>query len=132
VKRKGESERFVGRRYRDFAVLHKQLRNELPGKVPPPLPKKNKTSTTVSGLFSRTTDGADESDASSLSSTSTMPVPQANGVIESMKSLSVQDHRKSGQASPRPSIESRSSPSPALKAEVSNAIPGEGRWKWAV
>lgn len=46
VKRKGELEYFVGRRYGDFARLHKKLRLELPGKVLPPLPKKNKTNST--------------------------------------------------------------------------------------
>ncbi|KAI1810263.1 succinate flavoprotein subunit [Poronia punctata] len=127
VKRKGEVEHFVGRRYRDFAVLHKKLRNELPGKVLPPLPKKNKTSTTVTGLFSRSTDAADESDASSISSISTLPNPQANGVTESMKNLAVRDDRnRSGQASPRPSIESRGSPlTPSSKTDVSKHSPAK-------
>ncbi|KAI0394024.1 hypothetical protein F5Y17DRAFT_458313 [Xylariaceae sp. FL0594] len=116
VKRKGELEHFVGRRYRDFADLHKKLRTELPGKVLPPLPKKNKTSTSVAG---RIVDGADESDASSLSSASTLQVAQSNGVTESMKKLSVRDLRanKSGQASPRPSMETRSGAVPAAKTE---------------
>ncbi|KAI8632361.1 hypothetical protein F5Y19DRAFT_492183 [Xylariaceae sp. FL1651] len=128
VKRKGELEHFVGRRYGDFARLHKQLRTELPGKVLPPLPRKNKSSTTAPGLFSRMTDGGDDSDASTISSTSTNPssASHVNGVTESMKSLTVQDHRRikpaaSNQASPRPSLDGRLSPAPqGSKAE--NAV----------
>ncbi|KAI1823594.1 succinate flavoprotein subunit [Xylaria intraflava] len=114
VKRAGEIEHFVGRRYGDFARLHKQLRNELPGKVLPPLPRKKKTTTTTSGIFLRTTDGADDSDISSASSVSTVPpVTQGNGATESAKALTVRDHRQ-GKArsinspSPRPSIDGRS------------------------
>ncbi|KAI1333410.1 succinate flavoprotein subunit [Xylariaceae sp. FL0255] len=116
VKRKGELEHFVGRRYGDFARLHKQLRTELPGKVLPPLPKKNKSSSTASGLFSRTTEGGDDSDVSSISSVSIQP-PTGNNLSESVKKLSLRDHRRtrsnvSDQASPRVSLDDRR-PSPA-------------------
>ncbi|KAJ8114405.1 hypothetical protein ONZ43_g4911 [Nemania bipapillata] len=88
VKRKGEIAHFIGRRYGDFARLHQKLRHELPGKVLPPLPKKNKSSTTTSGLFSRATDGADDSDLSSVSSISIAPsTTQGDGITESMKTL---------------------------------------------
>ncbi|KAJ2977879.1 hypothetical protein NUW58_g7672 [Xylaria curta] len=88
VKRKGEIEHYIARRYGDFASLHKRLRNELPGKVLPPLPKKNKSSTTTSGLFSRSMDGADDSDVSSISSASIAPpVSQSEGLTEPMKTL---------------------------------------------
>ncbi|KAI1437974.1 PX-domain-containing protein [Xylaria sp. CBS 124048] len=113
VKRKGEIEHFVARRYGDFARLHKRLRHELPGKVLPPLPKKKKTTTTTSGIFSRAVDGADDSDVSSVSSTSTTsPNAHGNGTTESKKTLTVQDHRhsKAGsirQPSPRASMDSR-------------------------
>jgi hypothetical protein len=117
--------------------LHKRLRTELPGKVLPPMPKKNKQSSTASNLLSAVK-GGDDSDASSISSISTMGVPQP--IQTSMNSLSVRgkstlfsflqqkfdsskDHRKSpsvnsfsGRASPRSSIDSRSmnqSPVPA-------------------
>ncbi|KAI0164842.1 succinate flavoprotein subunit [Xylariaceae sp. FL1272] len=117
VKRKGELEHFVGRRYGDFARLHKQLRTELPGKVLPPLPKKNKSNTTASGLFSRMTDGGDDPDDSSLSSVSTMAPAASSGdrVSESMKKLTIRDHRRnmsnaSRQPSPRPSVEGGPSP----------------------
>ncbi|KAI0863349.1 succinate flavoprotein subunit [Xylaria cubensis] len=108
VKRKGEIEHFVGRRYGDFVNLHKKLRNELPGKVLPPLPKKNKSTTTTSGLFARATDGADDSDVSSVSSASTIPpTTQGDGLAEPMKTLTVRDHRQHKPASPRVSIEGR-------------------------
>ncbi|KAJ3579902.1 hypothetical protein NPX13_g664 [Xylaria arbuscula] len=111
VGRKGEIEHFVGRRYGDFARLHKHLRNELPGKVLPPLPKKNKSTTTTSGLFSRTTDGADDSDASSVSSASTVFTgAQSSGLTESVKNLTIWDARQNKSASPRTSIEGRLTP----------------------
>ncbi|KAH6648297.1 PX domain-containing protein [Truncatella angustata] len=120
IKRKGDLEYFLGRRYGDFARLHKQLRIELPGKVLPPLPKKNKSNTTATGLFSRGGDG-DESDASSVSSMSTMPPAasaETGGLRESMKNLTVRGHRRdlstasSRNASPRPSSDGLKSPVP--------------------
>lgn len=70
IKRKGELEYFVGRRYGQFAKLHRNLRTELPGRVLPQLPKKNKSSSTASGIFSALSNGED-SDVSSISSVST-------------------------------------------------------------
>ncbi|KAK6070047.1 PX domain-containing protein [Seiridium cupressi] len=118
VKRKGELEHFLGRRYGDFARLHKQLKIELPGKVLPPLPKKNKSNTTATGLFGRSGGDGDESDASSVSSMSTMPPAEAGGLRESMKNLTVRGHRRdlsttsSRNASPRPSTDGLKSPVP--------------------
>ena len=43
IKKKGELEHYVGRRYSDFAKLHSRLRQELPGRVVPEMPKKNKS-----------------------------------------------------------------------------------------
>ncbi|KAI0141034.1 succinate flavoprotein subunit [Hypoxylon sp. NC0597] len=126
VKRKGDPEFYVGRRYGDFARLHKQLRTELPGKVLPPLPKKNKSDTSTAGLLSRMTDGADDSDLSSISSVSTVAPPsQSNGLTDSMKNLTVRDHRRnkstaSGHASPRPSMDG--TVSPAASPKFDNAI----------
>ncbi|KAI1356334.1 hypothetical protein F5Y01DRAFT_301272 [Xylaria sp. FL0043] len=120
VKRKGEIEHFVGRRYGDFARLHKNLRHELPGKVLPPLPKKNKSTTTATGLFSRTTDGADDSDVSSISSAASniLATAQGNSLTDSMKTLTTRDHRQNRSASPRTSTEGRLSPAvPGPKAE---------------
>ena len=66
VKRAGKPDIYVGRRYGDFARLHKRLRTEIPGKVLAPLPRKNKSSTSSSFLPF----GGDD-DASSVSSVST-------------------------------------------------------------
>ncbi|EME50302.1 hypothetical protein DOTSEDRAFT_68984 [Dothistroma septosporum NZE10] len=63
VKRRDEPERYVARRFGDFARMHKKLRLELPGKVLPPLPKKNK----AQSLYS----GKDDDDSDSVSSMST-------------------------------------------------------------
>ncbi|KMU81186.1 PX domain containing protein [Coccidioides immitis RMSCC 3703] len=40
----GKPDIYVGRRFGDFAKLHTRLRTELPGKILPPLPRKNKSS----------------------------------------------------------------------------------------
>lgn len=79
---------FIGRRYGDFNRLHKKLRTELPGKILPPLPKKNRQHSTASNLMSGVMGGDD--DASSLSSVSTMG---ALGVEPALKSLTVQGKR---------------------------------------
>lgn len=85
VKRKNELEFFVGRRYGDFKRLHNKLRTEMPGKVLPPMPRKNKQSSTASNLLSAVTGGGDD-DNSSLSSVSTMGTMK---VDTSMANLSV-------------------------------------------
>ena len=78
VKRRGDEEDiYVGRRYGEFAKLHKRIRTELPGKVLAPLPKKNKTSTTSNMLGI----GGDD-DASSVSSQSTQATGFATPVSE--------------------------------------------------
>src|SRR5699024_11313771 len=65
----GKSDLFVGRRYGDFARLHKQLQTEFPGKLLPVLPKKNKTSTTTSWWSAPVDD--DDASLSSLSTQET-------------------------------------------------------------
>ncbi|EME87176.1 uncharacterized protein MYCFIDRAFT_53868 [Pseudocercospora fijiensis CIRAD86] len=67
VKHKDEKEIFVARRFGDFAKMHKNLRLELPGKVLPPLPRKNKAQSIYSGR--------DDADADSISSFSTQETP---------------------------------------------------------
>lgn len=88
VKKKGDLEYFIGRRYGDFSRLHKNLRIELPGKVLPPLPKKNKSSSTTAGIFGS---GGGDSDDDSVSSASTQRTGLApnNGEDTSNKRLSV-------------------------------------------
>lgn len=69
VKQGGDKEVYVGRRYQDFVNLHKRIRLELPGKVLPPLPRKNKKDSLMSS-------SKDDDDASSISSVSTQgPAP---------------------------------------------------------
>ncbi|RDW88170.1 hypothetical protein BP6252_00202 [Coleophoma cylindrospora] len=107
VKKKGDIEHYIGRRYGDFARLHKRLRTELPGKVLPPLPRKNKQSSTASNLISGITGGGNDDDASSMSSVSTAGLPDATS------RLSVRDHRRTpsamsfGRSSPRTSVDGR-------------------------
>lgn len=63
MKQGADQEIYVGRRYQDFVNLHKRIRLELPGKVLPPLPRKNKKDSVLSSK--------DDDDASSISSVST-------------------------------------------------------------
>lgn len=116
VQRKGELEYFVKRRYGDFARLHKRLRTELPGRVLPPLPQKNRSDSTASSLLPQVSGAGEDSDASSVSSQSTMPsASPANGVTDSTRNLTVMDHRRnksavsirSTRSSPRPSTEGK-------------------------
>lgn len=88
VKKQGEMEFFVGRRYGDFARMHKRLRTELPGKVLPPMPKKNKQSSTASSLLGSFSLGGKDDDASSISSVSTTGAAQTDGA-GSLKNLVV-------------------------------------------
>ncbi|KAK3341403.1 hypothetical protein B0T25DRAFT_464685 [Lasiosphaeria hispida] len=117
VKRKGDLEYFVARRYGDFANLHKRLRAELPGKVLPPLPRKNKSNSSTPGFLSGMT--GNDSEASSISSASTQMIAGAglNGQSEiAQKMLSVREQRRAGSSrapSPRPSVDA-GPPSPAL------------------
>jgi hypothetical protein len=70
VKHDGDKDIYVGRRYADFVQLHKRIRMELPGKVLPPLPRKNNKDSLLSSK--------DDDDASSISSGSTQgPPPDA-------------------------------------------------------
>ena len=70
IKRKGELEHFVARRYGAFSRLHKRLRLELPGRPLPTLPRKNKSDSTASGILGSWGSGgnAHDSDADTLSS----------------------------------------------------------------
>ncbi|KAJ9495092.1 hypothetical protein LTR99_001941 [Exophiala xenobiotica] len=114
VKRVEQPEIYVGRRYGDFAKLHKNLRREMPGKVLPPLPRKNKSSTLSSMM-----PGGDD-DGSSISSAST----QASVAEDASRSFTPK-HRRfksslslgtgAGSGSPR----NRTSPRPSLSREPS-------------
>ncbi|KAF3390331.1 hypothetical protein F1880_009321 [Penicillium rolfsii] len=65
VRRDGQEEYHIGRRYGEFVRLHRRLRTEFPGKHLPPLPRKNKSSTTSSWF------GSADDDNESISSLST-------------------------------------------------------------
>ncbi|GAB1310319.1 PX domain-containing protein [Madurella fahalii] len=127
VKRKSGSDYYVGRRYGDFARLYKRLRTELPGKVLPPLPKKNKSSTTTSGAVGDP-GGGNHSETSSISSASTHypSSPVVNGSEQqsgnSQKLLSVKGYRSSGKLSPRASFDGRPSSPSILSSRTQESI----------
>ncbi|KAL7273032.1 hypothetical protein RUND412_004134 [Rhizina undulata] len=66
VKQPGKPDVVVGRRYGDFARLHRAIRSELPGKILPTLPRKNRSSENRNFLSTMSSD-----DRSSISSGST-------------------------------------------------------------
>ena len=77
AKDKDKPERFVGRRYGDFVRLLKQLRTEIPGKVLPPLPRKNKTHTShILGSGGGGGGGGDGEESDSSSSTQSGSAPR--------------------------------------------------------
>lgn len=116
VKKRGEPERYVGRRYGAFIHLQKALRTELPGRVLPTLPKKNKSSTATPAMIGSFV----ESDTSSISSASTqMTLPNGSGgatLGESLKNLTVRSHRRSGS-----STSGRASPNPSPRPSMDGA-----------
>lgn len=89
AKEHGKPEIYIGRRYGDFARLQKRLRTELPGKVLPPLPRKNKSSTSSTFLSP-----SNDDDASSVSSVST----QDTGLDEAGSVRSFMGNRRSPSA----------------------------------
>lgn len=105
IKQRGELEHFIARRYSDFAKLHKRLRTELPGRILPDLPKKNKTDTTTT-LKPGWSNGNDSD--SSISSVSTRFTGLAAG---GDSSLSPAGHRRAGSSA---SVLSRGLPSPGV------------------
>jgi hypothetical protein len=105
IKKKGELEHFVGRRYSDFAKLHSRLRTELPGRVIPEMPKKNKSDTTTTIAFTSMFSNGNDSDASSISSVSTRPNGYSSmlspGHRKTDSSASFRSNRSKGLNSPR-------------------------------
>ena len=106
VKPAGKSEYYIGRRYGEFARLHKRIRTELPGKVLAPLPRKNKVSSSMFGF------GGDDDDASSVSSVDTTQEGNVTFKSGSMASLHARapsiasgSARSSRRGSPRPSTD---------------------------
>lgn len=116
VKRPNQPEIYIGRRYGQFAKLHKRLRTEMPGKILSPLPRKNKSSTMASILPSG------DNDASSLSSVSTEASFEDSGRnylplhrrLKSSNSLSPSlGSSPKGSSSPRNSLSRERTPSPS-------------------
>ncbi|KAM5446234.1 hypothetical protein MaudCBS49596_006787 [Microsporum audouinii] len=109
VRQENGSSIYIGRRFGDFARLHKNLRAELPGKVIPPLPRKNKNSVSSSFLGSSIDD-----DASSTSSVNTLETSENQstrnlvvpGTLKHKSSIS--SLKSIGSLSPRASGESQS------------------------
>ncbi|KAJ5965363.1 hypothetical protein N7481_012077 [Penicillium waksmanii] len=90
VRRGSQDEIHIGRRYGEFVKLHRRLRTEFPGKHLPPLPRKNKTSTSSSWFGSN-----GEDDASSVSSLSTQDASVADEPASSGRTLAPGGHRRS-------------------------------------
>ncbi|KAH7162773.1 hypothetical protein B0J13DRAFT_19008 [Dactylonectria estremocensis] len=107
VKKRSELEYFVGRRYSDFARLNKRLRTELPGRILPDIPKKNKSSTTTTFKASFGNGNDSDSSISSVSTRFTGLAAGGDGASPSM--LSPGGHRRDGSSA---SIRSRGIPSP--------------------
>lgn len=115
VKRPDQPEYYVGRRYGEFAAMHKRLRTEMPGKILPPLPRKNKSST-----FAAIT--GDDDDASSVSSVSTMDTTNTESHSSARNLLTHRRYKSSSSrlsvtdslrgTSPRGSIQSSRDASP--------------------
>ncbi|KAG6999206.1 hypothetical protein G7Y79_00036g071620 [Physcia stellaris] len=102
VRHAGQPDIYVGKRYGDFAKLHKRLRTELPGKILAPLPRKNKSSTHSMFL------GVGDDDASSVSSVSTQNTTTPDGPGETASLRNLMGHRRSASTqrdSPRASGE---------------------------
>ncbi|KAL7950833.1 hypothetical protein V8C42DRAFT_131915 [Trichoderma barbatum] len=136
IKRKGELEHFVGRRYGDFSKLHRRLRTDLPGRVIPSLPKKNKSDTRASGLLPTFSTTGNDSDASSVSSESTRRTSRLSQSFGASSLLSptgatrgpgsirsAKSSRSRKVASPRPSVDGHVSSG----AGTSGAVTPEGR-----
>lgn len=122
VKKRGELEYFIGRRYSDFAKLHKQLHAELPGRAIPELPKKNKSDMTTTTALTSMFGNGNDSDASSISSVSTQIPGQTVGTSGPVSMLSPTGHERNGSAASIRS--SRLAPSPKGTASPRPSVEG--------
>jgi PX domain len=116
VRKAGQPDIYVGRRYGDFVKLHKRIRTELPGKMLPPLPRKNKKSTTTS-FFG----GWGDDDASSISSLSTTGGTVSAGIGEQQLSASA------SRSNLRLNISSRSRSPSAFSTKSTSPPPSDVR-----
>ncbi|KAF4123573.1 succinate dehydrogenase (ubiquinone) flavoprotein subunit [Geosmithia morbida] len=127
VKRKGELEHFVARRYGDFSRLHRRLHLELPGRVLPALPHKNKSDAKASGLLGSwgSYGGDQDSDADSVDSGSTRRTAVSG--ISSLLSPTQNSHRKPRSVTSARSSVSKTLASPRMSADGRLAPPSEGK-----
>ncbi len=108
MRREGKEDIHVGRRYGEFVRLHRRLRTEFPGKHLPPLPRKNKSSTTSSWF------GTTDDDNASVSSISTQDASVSDEAASSTgRNLTVEGVRRSVSKSSL-----RASKSPRASTEV--------------
>ncbi len=117
IKKKGELEHFVARRYGDFARLHKRVRTELPGRALPSLPKKNKTNSTASTIFSAFGGAADSDDGASLSTVSTRMTRLSVEPDAASARLSPAGHQRADSLRSFQSTPSKNGNSPRLSAD---------------
>lgn len=123
VKRKGELEHFIARRYGDFARLHKRIRTELPGRAIPSLPRKNKSNSTASGIFAAFGGGAgDSDDGASLSTVSTRLTQLSVNPDASGATLSPRGHQRNGSLRSLRSSTSKNGTSPRVSADGRLAV----------
>ncbi|KUL88356.1 hypothetical protein ZTR_05002 [Talaromyces verruculosus] len=105
VRKAGQPDIYVGRRYGAFVKLHKRIRTELPGKMLPPLPRKNKKSSNASFWG-----GSGDDDASSISSLSTSGgtavVDDDRTASRSNLTLVIPEHHRSNSRSSAVSVRS--------------------------
>ena len=115
VQQPGKPAIYIGRRYGEFAKLHKKVRTELPGRILHPLPRKNKSSS--SHLF-----GGGDDDASSISSVSTQGAGRAEDSLSPFSAVGRSHKRNSSRSSvqslTRPSSESLRGDSVTLYREA--------------
>lgn len=108
MRREGKEDIHIGRRYGEFVKLHRRLRTEFPGKHLPPLPRKNKSSTTSSWF------GTTDDDNASVSSISTQDASVSDEAISNTgRNLTVEGVRRSVSKSSL-----RASKSPRASTEV--------------
>ncbi|PNS18567.1 PX domain-containing protein [Sphaceloma murrayae] len=111
VKQTGKPEYYIGRRYGEFVRMQKKMRLELPGKVLPPLPRKNKSSSLYTSMR------GDDDDADSISSQDTQnsTMTGTSGLRGYLPSFGGGGHKRSS------SRASNSAPSPRGSIDVTRS-----------
>ena len=128
----GQNEHHIARRFEDFKKMHKRLRLELPGKILPPLPKKNASDQTMS-IYD---DDTNSESSVSTQGTGTHEPGRRRSLLPSLpfpaiSTTSANGHRRTLSAasplSPRDSTGSlrsaRGSPRPSPRASVDSPRP---------